>query len=347
MGTDQTRFGGRASMRGRAIVLLVLMALLAPAVTEAALIGSLFVFGDSLSDAGNAAFLSGNTFPPSPPFGPYAEGRFSNGKVAAEYLAERLSIPLAPSKPGTDGTDFAVGGAMTGTGNFNSLVGSPPGLPASFANTGIAEQIGEFAGSFGPGSFDPASSLFMVWGGANDIFFAFARGQDLKVAAGAAAANVAGDVAALASLGAQRFLVVNLPDLGETPDAVAFGPAAQFVLSEASQEFNDQLLSELDLLGIDIDVTLFDALAAQRNILANPAAFGFTNVTSACIADPSALAANCPGFLFFDGVHPTTAGHEILGRQFAAAVPVPATVMLLAAGMAPLLRLRSRSRKTR
>src|SRR3954468_5021943 len=50
----------------------------------------LVVFGDSLSDTGNA-------------------GRFSNGPVWVEYLADRLGLTLSPSQRG--GSNFAVGGA--------------------------------------------------------------------------------------------------------------------------------------------------------------------------------------------------------------------------------------------
>ncbi|MDO9095779.1 MAG: SGNH/GDSL hydrolase family protein, partial [Rubrivivax sp.] len=66
-------------------------------------------FGDSLTDTGNfTALASGLSFGlvnfPSPAFG-YAQGRFSDGKVAIEYLAESLSLNL---------TNYAVGGAKTG-----------------------------------------------------------------------------------------------------------------------------------------------------------------------------------------------------------------------------------------
>jgi cholinesterase len=59
----------------------------------------LVVFGDSLSDSGNA-------------------GRFSNGPVWVELLAKRLGLSLAPVRFG--GTNLAVGGARAaGNGLFD------------------------------------------------------------------------------------------------------------------------------------------------------------------------------------------------------------------------------------
>lgn len=58
---------------------------------------SMYVFGDSLSDGGSSpsAVLSiykllGGNCDPSHPCPPYFEGRYSNGVVAAEYLAQQI-----------------------------------------------------------------------------------------------------------------------------------------------------------------------------------------------------------------------------------------------------------------
>lgn len=68
------------------------------------------VYGDSLSDNGN---LYGAIGVPPPP---YYMGRFSNGPVAAEYLANNLNVPL---------TDWAWGGATTGIGTSPTAVTKP------------------------------------------------------------------------------------------------------------------------------------------------------------------------------------------------------------------------------
>ncbi len=71
---------------------------------------TLFAFGDSLSDAGNLYILS-NHLAPAPP---YVGGHFSNGPTWVEDLSVKLGLgTLTPSLSG--GTDFAVGGATTGS----------------------------------------------------------------------------------------------------------------------------------------------------------------------------------------------------------------------------------------
>ena len=88
----------------------------------------IIVFGDSLSDTGNVFISSGG--PPSPP---YFDGRFSNGPVTVERVADRLGLP-APSPSLIGGTNFARGGAETGPG-FGSI-GTP----------NLGTQIGFFFG---------------------------------------------------------------------------------------------------------------------------------------------------------------------------------------------------------
>src|SRR4051794_146985 len=71
----------------------------------AGLFGKVVVFGDSLSDVGNVSAATGGAVPASPP---YFHGRFSNGPVYAETLAEYVgAAPLAPAFAVPGGTDYA------------------------------------------------------------------------------------------------------------------------------------------------------------------------------------------------------------------------------------------------
>ena len=73
---------------------------------------------------------------------------------------------------------------------------------------------------------------------------------------------------------------------------------------------------------------------------AHPAAYGFVNATDAC----GALATCDPQkYFFWDGIHPTSAGHDLLARTLLAAVPEPGSWLMLAAGLL-LVALRARHR---
>jgi phospholipase/lecithinase/hemolysin len=336
----------------------------------------MFVFGDSLSDAGNAAamttvapdraffppsFPTGIPFPPGPTGLPYSH-RFSNGPVAAEYLATQLGIgSSAPAWPATTAnsanTNYAVGGAMTGVQllpsanpgdpptplccNFNWLVDSPGGLQADFPavrDTGLNSQIDLFGLRLQAGevSFAPASTLFMVWGGPNDIFLSLAlasQGLDPTVVATAAALNMVEDISDLAGLGATHFLVPNMPDLGATPFAASVGRQAD--LTGISLLFNGTLAAGIDgLQAAGLDIVEFDTFKALDDLIDSGA---FANTTTPCFdgmqdSFPTILA-GCPGYLFFDSVHPTTAVHEMLAGQLSSAVPEPDALVLVTAAL--------------
>ncbi|KAK4484816.1 hypothetical protein RD792_007414 [Penstemon davidsonii] len=83
----------------------------------------IYVFGDSLVDVGNNNYIPLSITKADIPFngidypGQKATGRFSNGKNAADFLAEKIGLPTAPpflAKPNAvyvKGVNFASGGA--------------------------------------------------------------------------------------------------------------------------------------------------------------------------------------------------------------------------------------------
>lgn len=307
------------------------MALLAPLPANASLqtLSNLFVFGDSLSDGGNYNGPGGpGAFPPSP----YNGTRYSNGPTAVEYLWQAYNPGNTSFKPSNfGGTNYALGGATTGSFNFNSINPNvPPVLQPWFgAQGGVANQVTQFAGSC-TGCFNPVDSLFVVWAFPNDVFANAAFGLSPGTLIANGVSNIVDAVMALASEGAQHFLIPNMPDFGATPE---FSQDAG--LTGLTMAFNSALAAALTALdqALSAEITQFDTFSAFNNVIHNPGAYGFTNVTDACVnhlfdglCDPNT-------WLFWDGVHPTTAGHAMLGTQFAAAVPEPASLWLTIAAL--------------
>lgn len=343
----------RSSVRRSLVALVVTVSSILPLPAAAGLtqLTNLFVFGDSLSDGGNSGLLTqqaaGVVFPPFP----YAGGRYSNGPTAVEYLWSSYNQGnpggFTPSLDG--GTNYAIGGATTGTANFNSVnPGVPNPLKPVFANFGNAWQLQQFFNA--APVFNPATSLFVVWLFPNDVFAVPANlpagtvpgspgGPDV-ISNGIA--NILTTIQTLTALGARHFLVPNMPDLGETP---AF--LGNAFLSGLTALFNLNLGQQLTLLDqmSPAEIVQFDTAAAFNAILQNPGAYGFTNWTQGCVLNFGFGPGQCnptnwDTWLFWDGVHPTTATHQVLGAQFAAAVPEPASIVLLAIAILVLCGLR-------
>ncbi|MDP1533057.1 MAG: SGNH/GDSL hydrolase family protein [Rubrivivax sp.] len=317
--------------------------LLMTAPAHAAGPSSVFIFGDSLSDTGNIGLLlgaptgvpqviTGNTYIPGAPYLP--NGTFSNGPVWATSFAAALGQSAIPAlTPG--GTNFAFGGARMATDG--------PGLPPSLSN-----QVTSFLG--GTGGVAPSSALYVVAGGGNDLRDAASAlavpglsfAQQLAIFSGAAsryATDVGAIVDRLQAAGASNIIVWNAPDVGLTPAARAFGPTAQFTSTTLATLMNDALSYRMQG---EAGVTVFDVFGALNSIVANPFAYGLSNVTQACgfagnLCSPATA-------LFWDGIHPTAAGHQLLSNAMLAvvAIPEPETVWMFAIGLAGLLAWRRR-----
>jgi phospholipase/lecithinase/hemolysin len=337
----------------RAMTYVALVTLWLPIAATAAF-NKLYVFGDSLSDSGNAynivlndpANVSGEVFPPPP-----NNQRNSNGLVAVEYLAQNLGLPLQPSYTG--GTNYAVSGAMTGertvgpltTENFAyAAYQGAFGTSALQFGTSLLSQISQF--SLSQPSVDPSSTLFVVWAGANDFFF-----DPQQSTVSSAVTNIAFAMQNLARLGARRFLLPGLPDLSLTPaimDADTANPGAGIATGyrALSLGFNEALekilIPSLEAAGLDI--TYFDVNAALHRILNDPGAYRITNVNEGCLVLFVSECSNPDEYLFWDSVHPTDRIYRVLGNQFTAAVPEPETLAIATLGLVILTAFRRRSK---
>jgi len=294
----------------------------------------LYVFGDSLSDVGNIYELTDHNVPVSPP---YAQGRFTNGKVWVQYLAEDLGLgPVTASLNG--GNDFAYGAAQTGQTIAHKGL-DVIDLPALDLT---AQQVQYQASAPAPAS----DALYTLWIGANDIFAFINLYLDGELAfsdAGTfisqATSNVGVAVESLADSGMNHMLALNLPDLSKTPEVMAAASttenpsAALAQVSDLTRMFNAALASRLQDAAKekDFDLTLVDTFTRVNQAAADPQAFGFSNVTDPCwtgtLGDPlSGIICSHPeDYLFWDDVHPTWRGHQLMAELALATLRTDAT----------------------
>jgi phospholipase/lecithinase/hemolysin len=298
------------------LLTLTLVLLGVAAVANADPFSAIVVYGDSLSDNGNLFAASGQ--PPAP----YFQGRRSNGPVAVEQFATMLGVPLV---------DFAWNGATTGIGNSGDL--GTTTTTGAFSLPGMQVELAGSLPLIGPFLND---GLFVVWGGANDFLAPSPLDLTPQAIVTRGVTNLLGIVTSLQGLGAQNILVPGMPDLGLTPFIQGLGPVAAAQYSAITDAFNALLLN-----GLPSGVHYFDTASLIRSMVANPGAYGFSNVTSPCF-DGSAVCANPDEYLFWDDFHPTTATHGFVASGFARVVPEPSTAVLLSAAFAICIVSRKR-----
>lgn len=303
---------------------LLLVALLFSAVsgTFAKDLQNFVVFGDSLSDNGNLYEYLKRQLPPSPP---YFKGRFSNGYIWVEQLAQGYY----PNDWQQHIQNYAFGGA----GVAYSFDGD------SNADDDVLFSLGREVDSYLLAHQDKAASnsLFAVWIGSNN--YISSQYSPEKTARGVVG-GITQKLALLAQKGAKHVLVVNLPDMGKSPAARLIYSEKQLSLSsELHNKALAEAVAELTESYPDVQWLLFDAAKTFDDAMQNPDKYGFTNVTDTCYQsllddepqaqedskfllkitstlDASAKRKDaCDGYFFFDLVHPTALTHKVMAEM--------------------------------
>lgn len=291
--------------------ILAVICLLPAAATADTGYDRLVVFGDSLSDPGNAYVLTGMSLVPPytalVPDRPYARGghHLSNGSTWIEQLATQMHLVQS------------VGPALRVPGVFSNYAidrtrACSQGPSPSYID--LSGQVGMFLDEFGSA---PPEALYVVFVGGNDVRDALANQDPALI--GCALFSINSNLMALIDAGARTFLVANAPNLGQVPAVAVLGEEARTAATGASFFFNQQL--EAILSGIETAYggqVSFHRLNTYDLITQASINHPDLNVEQPCIdiiAGTVCEPAN--DYLFWDGIHPTVTGHALIAEEAA------------------------------
>jgi outer membrane lipase/esterase len=302
--------------------------------------GKIVSFGDSLSDVGSyrvgaIAQLGGGEYSINGSTGVnWTELLAASAHVAAPCAAQTGLQSTIPSIPAVAVVNHA---GCYGYGQGGSRVTNPIGVGnAAFPPPQLGQltdpvknQILRHLAASG-GTF-AADDLVTVLAGGNDVFInlgAIQQGLPPNSAV-VAVATAGGELAAyikslIVANGAKHVVVVNLPDVSQTPFALKLDAQTQGLINTMAVQFNQQLAD--GLAGV-AEVLLVDAYTQGRDQTASPATYALTNVTTvacnlAVTALPTSLVCNSSTLVagdvshyeYADDVHPTPFGYSLLAR---------------------------------
>jgi len=288
------------------------------AVAQAHTYSTIVVFGDSLSDTGNVTHLSLDKFGipvPGPvlPLEDYTFGRFTDGAdttpaslnyfgVWVEQLAEHLPGQPLVFNSLDGGTNYAYGFATTANGTNPLFFDATDFVQIN----NIGQQISDYLAT---NPHIDNHTLFVVWGGTIDLLNATSSTDVFN-----AAARQTNNLQRLMQAGATQFLVPNLPPLGLVP-RLNGSLASSVPATAASLLFNTYLAGGIAVLK-DLNrrrhLTIYqlNVFNLFRNIVSSPGSYALTNVRDSA----EGLPVNPDTYLFWDDLHPTTRGHNILAN---------------------------------
>lgn len=223
-------------------------------------------FGDSLTDNGNLYNRTLGIVPKSPP---YFDGRFSNGPTWAEMVADHYQ-----QTDKIEAENYAVGSATA------VLHNPAKGYLPYTLTMAVYNHIVRSAYS------DRSHTLYVIWIGANDYLNG---ADDVDGATTAVVDSIGSNIENLISREAKYFLVMNLPDISNSP----FGRLSDRPdnLAELAKVHNQKiatLMTDLQTKYPDVKIRLYNIYADFDGMIKNTDYYNkkyhvnLTNITQSC-----------------------------------------------------------------
>jgi phospholipase/lecithinase/hemolysin len=217
-------------------------------------------------------------------------------------------------------TNYAFGRARSRPCSSVSVVCESGEYPFSVVD--LSFEVGQFLSDFGGGA--PPEYLYVMWIGANDLNDALnALAIDPTLATsqaiiGAAVAAEIGNIQVLYSAGARTFLIPTAPNFALSPLVRPLNQPVPYLATLFAAGYDAALGQALDQMEASlpgIDFIRFNANAVFEQIQSDPDHFGIGDALNSCLTfgvTGNAICSTPNKYLFWDGIHPTTAGHSLV-----------------------------------
>ncbi|KAH1214693.1 GDSL esterase/lipase EXL3 [Glycine max] len=308
---------------------------------NASSVPAVLAFGDSIVDPGNNNNIKTLIKCNFPPYGKDFQGgnptgRFCNGKIPSDLIAEQLGIKEylpAYLDPNLKSSDLVTGVCFaSGASGYDPLTPKITSvLSLSTQLDMFREYIGKLKGIVGESrtNYILSNSLYLVVAGSDDIantyFVAHARilQYDIPSYTDLMVNSASNFVKELYNLGARRVAVLGAPPIGCVPSQRTLAGGLTRKCSEkynyAARLFNSKLSKELDSLGhnlSDTRIVYIDVYTPLLDIIENYQKYGYKVMDRGCcgtgklevavLCNPlDATCSNASEYVFWDSYHPT------------------------------------------
>lgn len=277
----------------------------------------MFVFGASFIDSGNHFAVTGETaHPPFVLLGPsYGIGghHFSNGRTWVEVLAQEMDL-TEWAKPAY--RDPAFGNYAYGYARAREVVPDP-------VEPSLFDQVQDWIGNGYCTGAPMNDTLFVVDSGYFDVLDIL-QGEDALTVLTGMTTSIATNIGILYECGARNLLFAYLPPLEASPIAPPPDPTAPSLSALYNYVFLQPVLAAYSSEPFNMNVSAVDFFGFLTGVLATPEAFGFTNITDACVTFGVTKGAFCKdrdSYFWWDPLHPTKKVHALLGEYALIHVP--------------------------
>ncbi|XP_022744231.1 GDSL esterase/lipase 5-like [Durio zibethinus] len=306
---------------------------------------ALFIFGDSVLDPGNNNYIN-TTFRYQANFWPYGEtffryptGRFSDGRLISDFLAEFAGLPLIPAylQPGNhkfiDGVNFASGGAGALVETNQGFVIDLKTQVSYFKKVekSLRQELGD----------EEAKKLlsravYLISIGSNDYLTRNWTASDVEYVA-MVIGNLTIQLKEVYKKGGRKFGFLNIAPLGCTPllkVQIGSNGSCNDEVNKLAQLHDRELPKALQkiekqLSGFKYSNYNFYKTAGER--LNNPPKYGFKDATTACCGSglyrgidscggkrgvkEYELCKNPDENFFFDSIHPSEKAYQQFAKE--------------------------------